>query len=133
MTVCRPARPSSSVVRGAEQPERTLHVDVRSHLVVRTEELRSVEGRTVDFVTEIGDYRSVNGLVYPHRIEVGPGGSPDRQRLVVRAVEVNPALEDARFAMPAAARPRGVAGTSAQPASVAAGGCVTLTPHGHRS
>jgi hypothetical protein len=33
-------------------------------------------------------------------MEVGPRGSPERQRLVVQTVEINPPLDDARFAMP---------------------------------
>jgi hypothetical protein len=48
----------------------------------------------------------VGGLTFPHRIEVGPRGSAERQRLLVRSVEVNPPLDDARFAMPGAAAPR---------------------------
>ena len=51
-------------------------------------------------MTEVGDYRTVAGLLFPHRIEVGPKGSPERQRLVIRLIEVNPPLDDARFAMP---------------------------------
>jgi len=88
------------VVRGGEEPPRTLHLDARTHLVVQTVDRRLVDGQEVEFVTEVGDYRSVGGLAFPHRIEVGPKGSPERQRLVVRAVEVNPPLDDARFAMP---------------------------------
>ena len=57
-------------------------------------------GREAEFVTEISDYRSVDGLVFPHRIDVGPKGSPERQRLAIQRVETNPPLDDARFAMP---------------------------------
>jgi hypothetical protein len=88
------------VVRGKDGPPRTMHLDARTHLVVQTVDQRTMEGKEVEFVTEIGDYRSVGGLVFPHRIEVGPKGSPDRQRLVVQKVEVDPPLDDARFAMP---------------------------------
>jgi hypothetical protein len=88
------------VVRGKDGPPRTMHLDARTHLVVETVDRRNVDGKEVEFVTEIGDYRSVSGLVFPHRIEVGPRGSPERQRLVVRKVEIDPPLDDARFAMP---------------------------------
>jgi len=89
------------VVRGGGQPDRTLYVDLRSHLVVRTEETRDLDGEDVVFVTEIGDYRTVEGLVYPHRIDVGPKGHPEeRQRLAIETVEVNPPLDDSRFSMP---------------------------------
>jgi hypothetical protein len=67
---------------------------------VETLDRRPVEGKEVEFVTEIGDYRSVGALVFPHRMEVGPRGSPERQRLVVRKIEIDPPLDDARFAMP---------------------------------
>jgi hypothetical protein len=97
------------VVRGRDDPPRTMHLDSRSHLVVQTLDRRLVDGREVEFLTEVGDYRSVNDLLFPHRIEVGPKGSSERQRLVIRKVEINPPLDDARFAMPgdgpAAARP----------------------------
>jgi len=89
------------VVRGNDIPPRTLHLDAKTHLVVQTVDRRDVEGREVEFVTEVGDYRTVNGLVFPHRIEVGPKGSPERQRLVVQRIEVNPPLDPARFTMPA--------------------------------
>ncbi|HSD66871.1 MAG TPA: hypothetical protein VLF95_09230 [Vicinamibacteria bacterium] len=88
------------VVRGRDGPPRTMHLDTRSHLVVETIDRRMVEGREVEFVTEIGDYRPVGGLVFPHRMEVGPKGSPERQRLVVRSIEIDPPLDDARFAKP---------------------------------
>ena len=96
------------VVRGNDVPARTMHLDAKTHLVVQTVDVRTVEGREVEFVTEVGDYRSVNGLVFPHRIDVGPKGSPERQRLVIQRIEVNPPLDPARFAMPGgrpAARP----------------------------
>jgi hypothetical protein len=96
-------------VRGNAVPARTLHIDAKTHLVVRTEDTRSVEGREVEFVTEVGDYRSVGGLVFPHRIDVGPKGSSESQSLVIQKVEVNPPLDLSRFTMPAAppaARPK---------------------------
>jgi hypothetical protein len=96
------------LVRGREGSPRTLHLDARTHLVVLLSDTRQVDGKPVEFVTEIGDYRPVGGLVFPHRMEVGPRGSPDqRQRLVLQKVEVDPPLDDARFAMPGAPPPRG--------------------------
>jgi hypothetical protein len=88
------------VVRGNDSPPRTMHLDAKTHLVVQTLDRRDVDGREVEFVTEVGDYRTVNGLVFPHRIDVGPKGSPERQRLVIQRIEVNPPLDAARFAMP---------------------------------
>jgi hypothetical protein len=92
------------VVRGREGPPRTLHLDVRTHLVVKTIDTRSVDGKPVEMVTEVSDYRPLAGLVFPHRIEVGPRGKPERQRLVIQRVEINPPIDASRFAMPGARR-----------------------------
>jgi hypothetical protein len=86
-------------VKGGGGP-RTVHIDTKTHLVIATEETRKVEGRPVDFVTNVGDYRSVEGLQFPFRIEVGPKGSVDRQKLVLTKVEVNPPIDAGRFSMP---------------------------------
>ncbi len=102
------------VVRGREGPPRTLHLDARTHLVVQTIDSRFIDGQPVDFVTEVSDYRPVGGLVFPHRIEVGPRGKPERQRLVIERVEINPPLDAARFAMPGG-RPRGPAAKPGAP------------------
>jgi len=96
------------LVQGKDGPPRTMHIDTRTHLVVETLDRRDVDGKPVEFVTEIGDYRAVEGLVFPHRLEVGPRDAPDqRQRLVLEKVEVNPPLDDARFSMPPAPSARG--------------------------
>jgi outer membrane lipoprotein-sorting protein len=89
------------VVRGKESPPRTMYLDVKTHLVVRIEDERTVEGHDVELVTEVGDYRSVGGLFFPYRIDITPKDKPDRQRLTIRTIEINPPLDDARFAMPA--------------------------------
>jgi hypothetical protein len=92
------------VVRGREGPPRTLHLDARTHLVVQTIDTRSIDGKPVEMVTEISDYRALGGLVFPHRIEVGPRGRAERQRLVIQRVEINPPLDASRFAMPGGGR-----------------------------
>jgi outer membrane lipoprotein-sorting protein len=88
------------VVRGGGGSPRTLFLDSGTHLVVQTEEERTVEGETVLFVTEVGEYRTVDGIVFPHQIHLGPVGSAERQRLVFEKIEVNPTLDDRRFSMP---------------------------------
>jgi len=88
------------VVRGVAGPPRTVHLSTKTHLAIASEETRMVEGRPVEFVTNVGDYRTVQGLAFPFRIEIGPKGSLDRQKVVIDKVEVNPAIDDSRFAMP---------------------------------
>jgi len=88
------------LVRAADGSERTLFLDTRTSLAVRGEEKRTMDGKLLEFVTLIEDYRPVAGLVFPHSIEVGPRSGAERQRLTFDRIEVNPALDDARFAMP---------------------------------
>lgn len=92
------------LVRGRDGPPRTLYLDAKSHLVVQTVDVRTVDGKPVEMVTEVSDYRPRSGVLFPHRIEVGPRGKPERQRLLIQTVEVNPPLDDDRFAMPAKGR-----------------------------
>ena len=94
------------VVRGKDGPPRTLSLDAKTHLVVQVEDRRTVDGQAVDFVTEVGDYHPVAGVVFPHRFEVGPRGKAERQRLLIQKVEVNPPLDDERFAMPGPPAPQ---------------------------
>jgi hypothetical protein len=88
------------LVRAADGSERALLLDAKTALAVRSEEKRMMEGTLQEFVTVIGDYRPVAGLVFPHAIEVGPRGGAERQRLTFERIEVNPPLDDGRFAMP---------------------------------
>jgi hypothetical protein len=50
--------------------------------------------------TVFGDYRDTAGVTFARSIETGVRGRPRRLRIVVETVEVNPALDDARFRMP---------------------------------
>jgi outer membrane lipoprotein-sorting protein len=91
-------------VRAREGQARTMYLDARTCLVVRIEESRTLEGKEEEFVTTVGDYRSVAGLVFPYAIEVGPkkGGEPQKFRF--DKIEVNVPLDDSRFVMPEPAR-----------------------------
>jgi hypothetical protein len=78
----------------------TLFLDAKSFLPRRTEDTRSLEGARVEFVTETGDYRPVDGVQFAHSLEIGPKGSPDRQKITFDRIEVNVPLDDGRFQMP---------------------------------
>jgi hypothetical protein len=80
---------------------RHLWVDAASGLVVRTLARRPVRGHDVEVETRLGDYRPTSGVEFPWSIDMGVAGRPRRLRIVVDAVEVNPALDDARFRRPA--------------------------------
>jgi hypothetical protein len=79
---------------------RQVWVDAASGLVVRTLSTRKLHGHEVALETDFGDYRKTGGVAFAHAIEAGVPGRPRRLRVVVDAVELNPALDDARFRMP---------------------------------
>lgn len=46
------------------------------------------------------DYRSVEGVMYPFEIDSDSPGSESRQKIIFDKIDVNPALDDARFEKP---------------------------------
>jgi hypothetical protein len=76
-------------------------LDAEYFLEIRTEASRTIRGTPMDFESSIGDYKEVGGLMFPHSIESGPKGSPQKQKLTISKVELNPEIDDARFKMPA--------------------------------
>jgi outer membrane lipoprotein-sorting protein len=88
-------------VTGSSGDARQVWVDAASGLVVRTLVTRPVRGHAVEVETLPGDYRPASGVMFPRSIEMGIAGRPRRLRIAVETVEVNPALDDARFRRPA--------------------------------
>ena len=81
------------------------YLDVKSLYLVRTESTRHMFGRAVQLETTFGDYRKTGGVLFPRLVEFGPVGRPQRLRVVVDKVEVNPPLSDARFEVSIPAQP----------------------------
>jgi hypothetical protein len=75
-------------------------LDATSYLELRSERRRVVRGTEIELETRFGDYREVGGLLWPHTIEVGPKGRPEKQLVTFEKIEVDPAIDDARFRMP---------------------------------
>jgi hypothetical protein len=80
--------------------QREVWVDAATGLVAKTVSTRFWRGREVSLETTFGDYRESGGVLFPRSIETGVPGHPRRLQIVVESVEVNPALDDARFRMP---------------------------------
>jgi outer membrane lipoprotein-sorting protein len=79
---------------------RRVFVDAATGFIVRMESTRRVRGHDVALETDFGDYRKTDGVAFPHSIEGSARGRPNRLRIVVDSVEVNPKLDDSRFQMP---------------------------------
>ena len=66
----------------------------------RIESARAVRGRELAFETTYGDYRETGGVRFARSIEIGVRGRPQRLRITVEDVEVNPPLDESRFHRP---------------------------------
>jgi outer membrane lipoprotein-sorting protein len=75
-------------------------IDTRSYLPIRVEATRVVRGRAMEAEGTMGDYRQAGGFLWPHRLENGAKGMPDKQVITIDRIEINPPIDDARFTMP---------------------------------
>jgi len=76
-------------------------IDATSYLPVLVSVERSVRGTTIRSETRFDDYRPLaGGYLWPFRLESGAAGRAERQVMQLDSVEVDPALDDARFSMP---------------------------------
>lgn len=79
---------------------RTDYVDVATRQIVRADVPRIVKGHPEVLETTFSDFREVGGLVFPHVLEAHVKDRPQAVRIVVRKIEIDPDLDDARFQLP---------------------------------
>ena len=75
-------------------------LDVTTHQLVRTDSVRQVRGRPVQIQTTFANHKKSGGVLFPRVVEVVAVARPQKLRVVVDDIEVNPPLSDARFEMP---------------------------------
>ena len=80
--------------------ERYDYVDVASHMVVRSDVSRLVQGRRTVLQSTFSDFRKVSGIVFPHLIEIQTKDRPQTLKIVVEKIELDPELDPASFRMP---------------------------------
>jgi hypothetical protein len=76
------------------------YVDVASHMVVRSDVSRLVQGHRVELQSTFSDFREVSGIVFPHLIEIQAKDRPQILKIVVERIELDPELDSASFRMP---------------------------------
>ncbi len=76
-------------------------LDADSYLEIKNESKRMVRGSELEVESSIGDYKEAGGVLWPHSIQSGAKGRPEKQVLSFDKVEVNPTIDDGRFKMPA--------------------------------
>jgi len=81
------------------------YLDVKSLNLVRTDSTRQVRGVAVQMQTTFAEYKKTSGILFPRLIEIAAAGRPQRLRIVVDSIEVNPPLSDALFQVSAPVQP----------------------------
>ena len=80
----------------------TIYIDADSFLEIKEETKRTVRGSEQVVESAIGDYKEVNGIIFPFAVESGVKGSPQKQKLTITKIELNVPADDSIFKMPAA-------------------------------
>jgi outer membrane lipoprotein-sorting protein len=79
---------------------RTFYIDADSFLLVKVESKTTVRDTDQLGDTIVGDYKDVGGMMMAHSMDSGQAGQPMRQKMTIHKIEINVAIDDARFTMP---------------------------------
>jgi len=79
---------------------KTIFLDADSFLEIKQTSKRVIRGTEVETETALGDYKEEGGVMMPHSMETGAKGRPEKQKITIEKVEINPAIDDAKFKMP---------------------------------
>ena len=82
--------------------EQTVYLDADNYLEIKTEGKRKIQGQEVEAETSIGNYKEVDGVLFATQIESHVKGREGAQTFTINKIEVNPTIDVATFAMPAA-------------------------------
>jgi outer membrane lipoprotein-sorting protein len=78
----------------------TVYIDADSYLEIKEETKRTVRGSEQEIEESIGDYKEVNGIIFPFAMESGIKGSQQKQKLTITKIELNVPADDSIFKMP---------------------------------
>lgn len=75
-------------------------MDTDYFVPIKIETKQINRGTEYESETVFGDYKEAGGVYFPFSIESGVKGSPNRATVNVLKIEIDPKLDDSRFAMP---------------------------------
>jgi len=76
------------------------YIDAETYLTIKTEAKRKIQGQEVESETTIGDYKEIDGMLFPHSMESHAKGAPGGQSITVEKYELNAKVDPATFTMP---------------------------------
>jgi outer membrane lipoprotein-sorting protein len=80
--------------------EATVYFDAESFLEIKMEAKRKVQGQEIEGQTVFGNYKEVDGLLFPFSIENKAKGMPGGQTITIDKIELNSTVSDDSFSMP---------------------------------
>ena len=76
-------------------------MDTDYFVPIKIETKQINRGTEYEFETVLGDYKEVGGVYYPFSVESGVKGSPNKSSVTLEKIEINVAMDDKNFALPA--------------------------------
>jgi len=96
---------------------RDVYLDAKTYLQFLTVTQRTIGGKPLEIESAVGDYREVGGVLLPHFFETSARGLAQKQSVRFDRIELNVAIDDGRFQMPAASKPTEKPGPVPTPAA----------------
>ena len=81
----------------------TIYIDSDSFLEIKEVTKRTIRGTDQEIESALGDYKAVNGIMFPFAVESSVKGTDQKEKLTITNVELNVPADDSLFKMPAAA------------------------------
>ncbi len=90
-------------ITGKNGDVRSYLIDATTFLTTKWEGVRKVGEQDLPWECALSDYREVEGLRFPFKIDQGSPGTEYRQTLTVEKIEINPKVDESHFAKPVVA------------------------------
>ncbi|MGA8299295.1 MAG: hypothetical protein WB817_07410 [Terriglobales bacterium] len=97
----------------------TEYIDADSFLEIKEDTTRTVRGTEHEFESSIGDYKEVDGIIFPFAVESGAKGSDQKQKITISKIELNVPVDDSIFKMPPPAPAAPAAPSASEPPKTA--------------
>ena len=81
---------------------RSYFLDASSFLTVKWESIRKVQEKDLPWESTLSDYREIQGLKFPFKIEQGSPGTEFKQGLTIEKIEIDPKIDESHFTKPVA-------------------------------
>ncbi len=77
-----------------------VYLDADAYLEIKGAGTRMMRGQEMEFESTIGDYKAVDGLMFPFSITSRAKGAPEGQTVTVKSIELNMPVDPSLFVMP---------------------------------